>query len=300
MEFSFDEPALIAANLIEIALLIAGCIILHRWLLGSRSPSLKAIRLHPWSISVGDFLTRALFAVVGGLALQFLTQTIERQFKDLMDADVWLVLYNLAFQLGVLGGIFLGNAYHRVMRREAPLEEPFIPPDDFASAPVAPFRANALAAGLMVFLAALPMVALSGFISTTVLRAVGVNTEQQELVDMLTRSDSRLLVAAMATLAVVIAPIIEELVFRAGVFRYLRTRVPGISAYLISGIFFSALHANAAAFVPLVMFGIVLAFVYERTGRLAICMFAHAFFNLHTLAILLMTMKDQASSIAQP
>lgn len=299
MDFALDEPVLLAVNILEILLLIAGCIILHRWYLGPKSQILKFKRLDAWTISLSDFLTRALFALLGGLSLQFLAQSLEQRFLGNLDADVLLVVYNLAFQLGLLGGVGLGIVYSKARGKNNSLP---IPPVSLESppTPVAPFQGGALPSGLMAFLAALPLVALSAWIWTTILRAAGVNTQQQELVDMLTRTDSPLLVSTMTALAIVFAPIVEELVFRAGVFRYLRNRLPGVSAYLVSAIFFSALHANAAAFVPLVVFGVVLAFVYERTGRLSICIFAHALFNLHTLAILLVSLKERTPAALLP
>ncbi len=299
MDFAFDEPVLLAVNLFEILLLIAGGYLLHRWLLGPNSGILKSTRLEAWSISLGDFLIRALFALLGGLSLQFFAQSLEQRFRGNLDADVWLVLYNLAFQLGLLGGLGLGIVYSRVRARTPALPMPGALPES-SPKPAAPFQAGAFRSGLMAFLAALPLVALTAWVWTAILRAAGVNTRQQELVDMLTRTDSPMLVASMTALAIVFAPIVEELIFRAGVFRYLRSRIPGIPAYLVSAIFFSALHANAAAFVPLVVFGMVLAFVYERTGRLSICIFAHALFNLHTLAILLVSLKEKAVATLVP
>ncbi|MBP8257162.1 MAG: CPBP family intramembrane metalloprotease [Opitutaceae bacterium] len=295
MDFALDEPVLLAVNLLEVLLLITGCLTLYRWYLGSRSQLLKPIRLAAWTISLGDFLTRALFALLGGLSLQFLAQSLEHRFRGSLNADIWLVIYNLAFQLGLLGGVGLGVFYSRA-RGKSQTSSPSPIQDESPSQAAAPFQAPAFLSGLMTFLAALPLVALSAWLWTTLLHAAGVNTRQQELVDMLTRTDSPLLVSIMTALAIVFAPIVEELVFRAGVFRYLRSRLPGIPAYLVSAIFFSALHANSAAFVPLVVFGIVLAFVYERTGRLSICIFAHATFNLHTLAILLVSLKEQTAA----
>ncbi len=292
MEFSFDEPALIAANLIELVLLAFGCIVLYRWCFGVKSPSLRLTRLLPWRITVSDFLTRALFAVLGGLSFQFLTIGLERQLKASLMGDLWLIVHNLAFQMGLIAGVLLGIAFAKTRHQEGPYE---VPPASLAEepkTPPSPFQMNPVWAGLQVFLGSLPLVALTSLLSGWVLRAAGIDTQQQELVDLLMRSDSLLLIAGMALLAVVLAPLIEEIVFRAGVFRYLRTRAPRVVSFLLSAVFFSALHNNLAAFVPLVVFGVVLAFVYERTGRLAICIFAHAFFNLHTLVILLTTLKD--------
>ena len=43
----------------------------------------------------------------------------------------------------------------------------------------------------------------------------------------------------------------------------------------------------AVAFVPLAVFGVLLALAYEQSGRLVVPVVAHALFNLHTLALVL-------------
>lgn len=294
MEFSFDEPALIAANLIEIALLVVGCIVLYRWRFGERARILQTTRLLPWTLSASGFLTRGLFAVLGGLGFQFLTLHLQSQHKSVWTEDLWIVVHNLAMQVGLFFGILLGMVLSRTKHRDSgPVEAAAnLTQAETEPAPHAALRMNTVLAGLLLFLGSLPMIALTSLLSSLALKAAGIDAGKQELVDLLLRSKSPLLIAGMAVLAVVFAPIIEETVFRAGVFRYLRTRIPRTAAFLLSAVFFSALHNNLAAFVPLVVFGLILAYVYERTGRLAICVFAHAFFNLHTLVILLITLKN--------
>ncbi len=71
-------------------------------------------------------------------------------------------------------------------------------------------------------------------------------------------------------LIVVAAPICEEVCFRGMLFGGLRQRLPRLAAALISGLIFGALHATTgvSAVPPLVVFGFVLAFLYEKTGSI--------------------------------
>jgi membrane protease YdiL (CAAX protease family) len=97
----------------------------------------------------------------------------------------------------------------------------------------------------------------------------------------------------MIALAVVIAPLNEELVFRAGIFRYLRTRIPRWAALLLPALTFAALHVNwqnlqgLSSLAPLVVLAIVLAIAYERTGNIGTSIVAHACFNLNTIVVIL-------------
>jgi uncharacterized protein len=71
-------------------------------------------------------------------------------------------------------------------------------------------------------------------------------------------------------LIVFAAPVSEEVCFRGMLFGGLRERLPRIAAALISGLVFGGLHAvtGITAVPPLVVFGFVLALLYEKTGSI--------------------------------
>jgi membrane protease YdiL (CAAX protease family) len=71
-------------------------------------------------------------------------------------------------------------------------------------------------------------------------------------------------------LIVIAAPISEEVCFRGFLFGGLRERLPRLAAALISGLVFGGLHATTGvSAVPLLMvFGFILALLYEKTGSI--------------------------------
>jgi hypothetical protein len=71
-------------------------------------------------------------------------------------------------------------------------------------------------------------------------------------------------------LIVVAAPISEEVCFRGMLLGGLRERLPRLAAALISGLIFGGLHATTgiSAVPPLIIFGFVLALLYEKTGSI--------------------------------
>jgi membrane protease YdiL (CAAX protease family) len=71
-------------------------------------------------------------------------------------------------------------------------------------------------------------------------------------------------------LIVIAAPISEEICFRGMLFGGLRTRLPRLAAALISAVVFGGLHAltGISAVPPLIVFGFVLALLYEKTGSI--------------------------------
>jgi membrane protease YdiL (CAAX protease family) len=100
-------------------------------------------------------------------------------------------------------------------------------------------------------------------------------------------TDPRLL-AGMVVVAVVIAPITEELVFRGFLFNALHRYFPVWIAIVLSSLMFGLLHGLTAWF-PLGCAGAVLALVYYRSGSLTAAMLTHALFNATSTALLLAT-----------
>jgi membrane protease YdiL (CAAX protease family) len=93
---------------------------------------------------------------------------------------------------------------------------------------------------------------------------------------------------AVSLAVIVVAPVAEEIFFRAFFYRALRTRLPVWSAALIDGLVFGALHfqgIDTAIILPVIaVFGVGQCLVYERTGSLFAVIAIHAAFN--TVAML--------------
>ena len=131
----------------------------------------------------------------------------------------------------------------------------------------------------------LPGIVAASLIWRFALTQLGWPADAQELVDLLANADSAAVVALLVFLAIIVAPVTEEILFRAGLFRYLRTRTPRWLALILPGLIFGALHTNLAAFIPLVVLGVILALAYEHTGSILTPIVAHALFNLNTILL---------------
>jgi len=88
---------------------------------------------------------------------------------------------------------------------------------------------------------------------------------------------------AVSTAVIVVAPVAEEIFFRAFFYRALRTRLPVWSAALTDGLVFGSLHfqgVDTAIILPVIaLFGVGQCLVYERTGSLFAVIAIHAAFN---------------------
>ncbi len=91
-------------------------------------------------------------------------------------------------------------------------------------------------------------------------------------------------------MACIVAPICEEIVFRGYLYGVIKRFSCPIFAAVFSGIIFAVIHGSLWSLAPLVVVGIGLAFIYEKSGSLAASMLAHFAFNsISTAAMLLIS-----------
>jgi uncharacterized protein len=141
--------------------------------------------------------------------------------------------------------------------------------------------------GGATFLMALPLVLLINYGWMWYLNRIGHPPALQDAIALFKNTHSPVILAGMYFLTCVLAPINEELLFRRGLYHYLRQRIDRRLALGISSGLFGLVHGNAAGFLPLTALAIILALAYERTGDIRVPIIAHGLFNLNTLLFLL-------------
>ncbi len=277
-------PLLIAVSIGELTLVVVGLIAIFR--LGF-TPKGRTVLTAPsplpnWPISIIDFGLACLAVIVGGIAGQILAGFYANQPG--LDENLRLMIYGGGFQGGLLAGA--ASASYTLRRQVASYcvsAEEAVPVAD----PLPPPAYNIWQAGSVTFVVAIPILLALSLGWTFILESFGLNTDKQELVDLFANTDSVPIVIGMTVLAAVIAPLAEELIFRAGFFRFMRKRTPRWLAYVLPAAVFASLHGNLFAFVPLFTLGLIFAYAYERTGNIRVSIIAHALFNLHTILLLL-------------
>ncbi|UCH51867.1 MAG: CPBP family intramembrane metalloprotease, partial [Chloroflexota bacterium] len=122
---------------------------------------------------------------------------------------------------------------------------------------------------------------------------------QHEQLEMLSAYSQWQIRVLVFIIAVVIAPVLEEMIFR-GLFQtvirsLLETRSSGlegrnyawIAIFMSSGLF-SIVHGNVPHWPALFLLGICLGYAYEKSGSLFRPIFIHAFFNAVTILFVLL------------
>jgi membrane protease YdiL (CAAX protease family) len=255
---------------IELILMAGGLCTIWRLAL---SPAARANRPPPqlaaWTIPGVEFM-RFLLLVICATLTGNLVGAVLVKLRPL-GPDAKAMFLTAWSHVGMLAGV----AAFKLGLERIPLRGAAVQAHDFRN-------------GAVTYLIALPTVTAVNIAWHETLKAAGIPPEKQELVSMFVNTHSPLLLALMIVLATITAPIAEELIFRAGLFRFMRTRMPRWAALLLPVCVWAALHQNLASFVPLIALGLVLSLAYERTGRVWTVIVAHMLFNLSSLVLVLL------------
>ncbi len=108
---------------------------------------------------------------------------------------------------------------------------------------------------------------------------------RQDLVETIRATDSSTVLALSVMVAVVIAPVAEEVLFRSVIYQPLRRRFGRTTAALLVSLLFATVHFYAFGVVHLVIISLVLVGLFERTRSLWVSIAAHAAYNAFTMAL---------------
>ncbi len=174
------------------------------------SPAARARRITPalpsWDIGAYDIAMLLWMVIMGGYLLQVIvTAALTHSGLNTVTREV---MGGVGFQFGMLAAC-LGFA--RLSERGHGYSLP---------------KAGFIREGVETFLKVLPAIFITGIVWSLLMSNLGVNLNQQELVELFRKSDSPVLLGTLIVMAVIVAPVTEELVFRAGLFRYLRKQPP--------------------------------------------------------------------------
>ena len=142
---------------------------------------------------------------------------------------------------------------------------------------------RAVSTGVILLLAGWPLIAVGEVITQKVF---GGLPSKQEIVDFFSNSDTLTQRVIVIVLAVVAAPIFEELIFRFFIYGVLR-RYFGVTVGLIANSFlFAAAHTHLPSALPLFVLAACFTLAYEWSGSILVSMAMHSLFNGTQLIVL--------------
>lgn len=122
-----------------------------------------------------------------------------------------------------------------------------------------------------------------------------IDFQQQPLAQAILQTSSITFLVVAALMATIIAPITEELLFRGGLYRFLKGKISTKKAIWLTSLVFALLHYNFLAFLPILFLGVFLTQIYERHQNLWISIAVHSLFNLNSFVLLLLSRSIENS-----
>jgi membrane protease YdiL (CAAX protease family) len=139
--------------------------------------------------------------------------------------------------------------------------------------------------GLRGYLLILLPFTVSALLVAGLCQWLGVRFTQPQ-VDWFMELHSGRQIAGFLFLAVIIAPVWEEVIFRGVLYPFLKQRLPAGWAAVLSAAVWAATHLHWPVLLPFTLLGCALCLLYERTGKLGCPVALHAIFNLTSLLLL--------------
>ena len=175
----------------------------------------------------------------------------------------YLLLIALLFRLsGIKGSAFFG-----LSRRKAP---------------------RRIGLGLLFYLAALPMLWFYSTVFQLFLQKLGYDFSLQDITTVLAASGPWPMRMVLFFIAIIVAPVFEEIIFRGILFPFLVQRLGFWSGIILVSLIFGGLHLHLPSFPPLFLLSVVFCLAYARTRSLLVPITMHAAFNSVTILILLL------------
>ena len=157
-----------------------------------------------------------------------------------------------------------------------------------------------LKSGVLACLAWLPLHLLIALLWGGLLQALGHEMVPQQAVSLFLndlQDDQSLLKYLIMVNVVVMAPWVEELLFRGLLFRWLLGYRSVLASAILSGVFFGVIHDALTSIVPIACLGVALAWLYHRTGSLLTSIVFHTVFN--AIMTILMLFGSKMMGVAE-
>lgn len=220
----------------------------------------------PWNLEVFIHL---LMAILFCVCFAILGLSVFQQVAGKEKLVEGSLLYLVAGTLSLHGSILLGTAavlrWHRIAWREM---------FGFFNGPVG----RAMLLGVLVCAVFLPVGMLLQEVSLWVLSLFHVPTPPQEAVAQFEKAVSPGSRAYLVMFDILPGPFAEEVFFRGILYGARQFGRPRLALWG-SAIVFSAMHGTAAIFLPLLVFGLMQAWLYEKTDNLLATITSHSLFN---------------------
>jgi membrane protease YdiL (CAAX protease family) len=141
--------------------------------------------------------------------------------------------------------------------------------------------------GLLTAVIVMPVGWVTAELSSKVITRLHEQPKPQIVVEVLESATDPRQRAVFALAAIIMAPLIEETMFRGILYPFLKQQGYRRLAFWGTSLLFAAIHMDLARFLPLFIFALALTALYELTDAMIAPITAHAAFNTINFVLLL-------------
>jgi membrane protease YdiL (CAAX protease family) len=145
--------------------------------------------------------------------------------------------------------------------------------------------------GVIGYVALIPALIVILAITAAVINITNYVPQRQPVVELFLKERDVTFLTYSGIFAAVIGPIIEELFFRGFMYGALKKYIGIFWAVAATSCLFAALHAHAVGFFPIMALGMLLAYIYEKTGTLVSSVTIHMIHNLGMVFLVFLVKK---------
>lgn len=148
--------------------------------------------------------------------------------------------------------------------------------------------------GIVTYIAAVPILLTILIAVSAISDVFNYTSKEQAVVTLFMRENNVKFLVYTILFAAIIGPIIEELFFRGFMYNALKKHVGIFWSAVVTASVFASLHAHAVGFVPIMVLGLLLVYLYEKTGTLVASMTVHVMHNTSMVLLVLLIKEIKA------
>lgn len=147
--------------------------------------------------------------------------------------------------------------------------------------------------GIVGYIAALPVLVVVLIITVIVTNLIKYTPQRQPVVELFLKEKNMTFLFYTSLFAAMVGPVVEELFFRGFMYTALRKYTGVFWSTVATAALFSTLHAHVVGTLPIFILGILLAYLYEKTGTIISSITVHVIHNL-SMVVLVFLAKQTA------
>lgn len=263
--------AILVVNVIFLLLALTGLIVIYRF---CRSPKIQGAEPLPSTLTLKSIAAIWLFAIYWRIGGAIAFHNVEKSPtipSEIYAHNVFVMVFSeLSLALG------LGLAIYAVLIKSNQIKSY----KDIFKLPGSCDDRQAIVLGFWAFCSMYALATIATIIASLLGIGGNARTEVTEIFQGLPIYFQPLATCLITLTIVLIGPMLEELVHRALIYTWLRKHCNVAAALLISSLIFAAMHRNPGQILPLMVIGIVLGIIFERSRNIWASITCHSLYNL--------------------